>query len=146
MRHFSQNGGRYRKVDKHNRVYDRSRSRSKNYKQDRQEILKTTCETLVKELSKHNNTEYVEEMKYEVHEIKFIHEAYFSDAKENKEFKWDCGAPKTVAGKIWVEDYLGRLGKKIEDFKIEKTRDSFKFGESVYKSLGKILMPVHMKD
>ena len=56
------------------------------------------------------------------------------------------GPTKTGCGKIWVEDYLGRLGKKIEDFKIEKTRDSFKFGERVYKSLGKIRMPVHLKD
>ena len=90
MRHLTPNGGRYRKVSKGNRVYDQSRSRSRDYKQ---EVLKAACGTLVKALN-NNTTEYVEEMKYEVHEIKFIHEAYFSDAKENKEFKWDCGAPK----------------------------------------------------
>ena len=97
---------------------------------------------------KEEKEQVIENMKYEVHEIKSIHETFFSDAKENKEFTipWDCGTPETVAGKIWVEDYLGRLGKKLEDLKIEKTRDSFKFGESMYKSFGKIRMPVHLKD
>ena len=48
VRHFTPNGGRYRKVSKGDRVYDQSRSRSRDYKQ---EVLKAACGTLVKALN-----------------------------------------------------------------------------------------------
>ena len=33
-------------------------------------------------------------------------EILYNSTKTNKDFKWDCGAPKSVAGVKWREDYL----------------------------------------
>ena len=42
-------------------------------------------------------------------------EILYNSTKTNKEFKWDCGAPKSVAGIKWTEDYLKEIGEKLED-------------------------------
>ena len=41
-------------------------------------------------------------------------EILYNSTKINKEFKWDCGAPKSVAGVKWTEDYLKAIGEKLK--------------------------------
>ena len=73
-------------------------------------------------------------------------EILYNSTKTNKEFKWDCGAPKSVAGIKWTEDYLEAIGEKIEDKEKIMTKDRFRFGSTPYNSLGRIKLPVYLKD
>ena len=73
-------------------------------------------------------------------------EILYNSTKTNKEFKWDCGAPKSVAGIKWTEDYLKAIGENIEDKEKIKTKDRFRFGNTPYNSLGRIKIPVYLKD
>ena len=73
-------------------------------------------------------------------------EILYNEGKTNKEFKWDNGAPKSVCGKNWINDYLKEMGIKYGEMNKNITRDRFRFGETVYDSLGEITIPVFLKD
>ena len=145
----------YRNKSSDGTLYGRSRSleNDKGYQRFKEdyEIRLMKCETtrevaervleLVEEKHQKWETGYVEH-DYSSQDV----EMWYNDGKTNKEFKWDNGAPKSVCGRNWIMDYLNEMGMNYKKMKKRITRDRFRFGETVYDSLGEVDIPVFLKD
>ena len=64
--------------------------------------------------------------------------------KTTSKFKIDTGAPKTLAGKLWIQQYCDDFGIDFNKLTKVKTSDIFILGNDKYPSLGRVQIPVDL--
>ena len=64
--------------------------------------------------------------------------------KTTSKFKIDTGAPKTLAGRLWIQQYCEDYGIDFNKLEKIKSNDIFILGNDKYPSLGQVEIPVDL--
>ena len=59
----------------------------------------------------------------------------------------DCGCPRSMVGKDWLNKYIAKHDLEMEDLEKTKCSQKFKFGPSqIYPSYAKVKLPIAVKE
>ena len=158
----TKSGNRWRKSESNNRNGSRSQSRRSDSEfKSFKDLSQTISQVLAKLKSlEENQSKLSKIVDDKIVDSKFIetdfieedwsHEGmniYFTkDITEANEMVADCGAPKTLIGHNYLQEYLKFLNISVEELEIFPCKQKFRFGPSqVYISTEKIKIPIFVQ-
>ena len=139
-----QNSNQGKRSDNSRKDYSKGRTQSKTPERPKSELFKNV-EELRKEMK-----ELKDLVKEKIVSGNFVEEEvvidvnYMNDGAA-KMMLVDCGAPKSVVSKKWIDSYLGEM--KVDENEVERRSccRRFRMGETTYVSEVEITFPIVLK-